>query len=188
LLFLLGCLIFYSAHSLLFAAFDTEQNKSNPTKRAPRTRRTPRPKTSKANTKTNPTPSNKAKAKAKTVMTNMKKGGRHPDTYSFWDHFGDRCKYRGHEGTMKVPRTNDDKNQPLADWVHYVRKRKAIGILTDHHVAALNGMDFQWTAGQSPRGQFEVRSAELEELKKTNDTVSFIGEEKKEFPNLASWK
>jgi hypothetical protein len=71
--------------------------------------------------------------------------------------------------------------------VHYIRKRKAIDVLPDHHVDALDGIKFQWTAGQSPRGRFEVRFAKLEDFKKTYGTISFLGEDKTEFPKLASW-
>jgi hypothetical protein len=131
---------FYSANSLLFAAFDTERKTktNNPTKMAPRMRRTNRPKTAKAKAKTKPKPtlSKKAKTVKTTEMTETKKGGRHPDDDSFWDHFGNLCKYRGRDGTMQVPRTNAGKNQPLAEWVHYSRKRKVVGLLSDHRVDA----------------------------------------------------
>jgi hypothetical protein len=90
----------------------------------------------------------------------------------------------GSEGTMKAPRTNDGKNQPLANWVHYVRKRRALGLLPGNHVAALNGIKFQCTSGQSPRGKFEVRFDKLEEFKKTHVTVSFLGEYKRESTSL----
>jgi hypothetical protein len=102
---------FYSAHSLLFAGFDTEQKiyKNNPTKMVLRTRRTHRTKASNTKTRTRtrtntnikPTPSKKAKT-TKTAMTEMKKGGRHPGDDSFWDHFGDLCKFIGYEGMVKV--------------------------------------------------------------------------------------
>jgi hypothetical protein len=131
--FLLGILIFYPAHSLLFAAFDMEQSKKRkniPTKILPQTRRTLQPRQSKptppkkadadakAKTKTKPPPPKKAKAntmptppkKAKTnttrannVVTQMKKVGRHHDYDSFYDHFGSLCKYRDAHGTTKVP-------------------------------------------------------------------------------------
>jgi hypothetical protein len=71
--------------------------------------------------------------------------------------------------------------------VHYVRKRKARDQVAHCVVTALNGIDFQWTAGQSPGGQFEVRFAKLEEFKKNHGTVSFLGEDKNNFPKLASW-
>jgi hypothetical protein len=90
----------------------------------------------------------------------MKKAGRHHEDDSFYD----MCKYRAVNGTMKFPRTNFGKNQPLAEWVHYVRKRKARDQLAPRFVTALNRINFQWTARQSPRGQFGVRFAELGEL------------------------
>jgi hypothetical protein len=75
----------------------------------------------------------------------------------------------------------------VADWVNYIRKRKACDQLAPRFVTALNGIDFQWTAGQSPIGHFEVRFAELEKFKKTHSTISFIGEDKKKPPKLTSW-
>jgi hypothetical protein len=59
--------------------------------------------------------------------------------------------------------------------------------LAPHVVTALNGIDVQWKAGQSPRVQFEVSFAELEEFKKARGTTYFFGKEKKKFPKLASW-
>jgi hypothetical protein len=55
----------------------------------------------------------------------------------------------------------------------------ALGLLPDHHVDASNGIEFQRTAGQSPRGQFAVRFAPLEEFNKTHGIVSFLGEDNK---------
>jgi hypothetical protein len=135
-----------------------------------------------AKTKTKPTPPKKYKAKtarAKTSMTEMDNYGRHYYGDSFYDHFGDLCKYKAVHGTTKVPRTNARKNE-------CVRKRKACDQLAPHVVTALNGINFQWTAGQSLRGKFEIRFAKLEESKKTHGTVSFLGEDKKNFPKLAS--
>jgi hypothetical protein len=117
----------------------------------------------KAKAKTKPTPPKKAKtknARAKTTMTEMttasKKAGRHPDNNICVDSFGDLCMYRGFHGTMKVPQTNSGKNQPLYDWVHYSRKRKARDEVVDHYVAVFNGINFDWATGQSPRWQFKV--------------------------------
>jgi hypothetical protein len=53
---------------------------------------------------------------------------------------------------------------------------------------SLEWTHFQWTSGQSPRAQFEVRFAELEEFKKNHGYVYFLGEDKKNFSKLASWK
>jgi hypothetical protein len=88
---------------------------------------------------------------------------------------------------MKAPLTNAGKNQPLADRVHYVRKRKARDQLPDSYVDALNGIDFQWTIGQSPIGQLKVSFSKLKEFNKTHGTVSFLGEDKKKFLKLAYW-
>jgi hypothetical protein len=55
------------------------------------------------------------------------------------------------------------------------------------YMATLNGINFQWTAGKSPRGQSEVRFTKLKEFKKTRGTVSFLGEDKTKFPKLVSW-
>jgi hypothetical protein len=54
-------------------------------------------------------------------------------------------------------------------------------------VVALTGIGFEWTTGQSPRGQFNIRIAELEEFKNTHGTTSFLGEDKMNFPKLATW-
>jgi hypothetical protein len=74
----LGSSFFYLAHSLVFAAFDTEQNnkiKNKPTQMARRTRRMLQPSQSKptphkkANDKTNPTTPKKAKTKTARAKT-----------------------------------------------------------------------------------------------------------------------
>jgi hypothetical protein len=87
----------------------------------------------------------------------------------------------------KLARTNAGKNQPFIDLVHYVRKGNACVQLPDRYVAALNGIDFQWAAGQNSRCQFEVRFANLKEFKKTHGIVFILGEDKKKPPKLASW-
>jgi hypothetical protein len=102
---------------LMHLTRNKKQNKNNPTKMVPRTKRTP--KTAKAKTNTNPASTKKSKAKTANTTTNAttdtKKGGRHPEDKSFFDHFGDICKYRGKQGTVKVPRDNAGNNQHLAD-------------------------------------------------------------------------
>jgi hypothetical protein len=57
----------------------------------------------------------------------------------------------------------------------------------DHYAIALNGIHFEWTPGQSPRGQFDIRFSEVKEFKNNHDTVSFLGEDKNNFPKLATW-
>jgi hypothetical protein len=56
-----------------------------------------------------------------------------------------------------------------------------------HYVVALNVIKFEWMTGQSPRGQFDFRFAELEEFKNNHGTTSFLGEYKKNHPKLATW-
>jgi hypothetical protein len=167
-----------------------------------RTRRTLRPSQSKptpskkplANVNTKPTPPKKAKAetgRAKTTMTHTtkepKKAGRHPDDDIFCYHFVDLCKYNAVHGMTKVSQTNAGKNQSLAEWVHYIRKRKACDKVAPRFVAASTGIGFEWTTGQHERGQFDLRFAELEEFKNNHGTVYFIGEDKKNNLKLATW-
>jgi hypothetical protein len=59
---------------------------------------------------------------------------------------------------MKVPQTNAWKNQSFANWVHYIMKNNARGILPDIRVEALDGLDFQWTTGQPPPPKPSLRS------------------------------
>jgi hypothetical protein len=83
------------------------------------TRRTRQPKTSKPLAKTKPTPLKTA------TIAETKKGGRHPDKESVYDHLEDLCKYRDLHGTTKVPRSDAG----LGNWVHYIRKRKVQGVI-----------------------------------------------------------
>jgi hypothetical protein len=115
------------------------------------------------------------------------KSGRTPDKDIFFDRFGDLCKYKVVHGMLRAPRTNAGKNQPLTDWVHYIRKRKARDELAAHYVVALNGINFEWTTGQSPRGQFKVRFAELEEFKNNHGTVFFSWRGQEDPPKLTTW-
>jgi hypothetical protein len=124
-------------------------------------------------------------------MTNTakvaKKAGRILDDYIFIDSFGDLCKYNGIHDMRRVPHTNAGRKQSLADWDHYIRKRKACDKLASHFVAALTRIGFEWTAGQNERGQFDMRFAELGEFKNNHSTVSFLGKEKKNNLKLATW-
>jgi hypothetical protein len=84
--------------------------------------------------------------------------------------------------TMERRRSLDPmlgRNQSLANWVHYIMKRKALGVLPDHRVGALHGSEFEWTTGQSTRTEFEDWFAQLEDFKQTHGTVGFFGEDKK---------
>jgi hypothetical protein len=72
-------------------------------------------------------------------------------------------------------------------WVHYIRKSRICDELADHYGVALNGIKCEWTTGQSQRGQFDVRFAELDDFKNNHGTVYFLGEDKKNFPQLAIW-
>jgi hypothetical protein len=55
-------------------------------------------------------------------------------------------------------------------------------------VVALNGIYFELTNGQIPRGQFMVGFVKLREFKYNHGTVYFLGGDKNNFPKLASWK
>jgi hypothetical protein len=97
------------------------------------------------------------------------------------------CNHKGIHGTTIVPHTNARKKKYLADWVHSIRKRKACDELASHCVFALNEIPCECKTGQSPRGQLDVRFAELEEFKNTHGTISFLDEEKKNHPKLSTW-
>jgi hypothetical protein len=71
--------------------------------------------------------------------------------------------------------------------VHYTTNRNARYESANHYVVALNGINFDWTTRQSPRGQFEVKFAELEEFDNKHGTISFLGEDNNTFPKLATW-
>jgi hypothetical protein len=130
-----------------------------------KTRRTPRPETAKPLVKTKPAPVKTSKtANTSTIATTginvMKKGGHHPDDEAFYDRLGNLCKYRGLHGTVRVSRSEAE----LGNWVHYIRKRKAQGVLPAHHVDALHGLEFEWKT-QVDRKQFEDWVAQLKEYK-----------------------
>jgi hypothetical protein len=139
--------------------------------------RTPLKKTI-ANAKIKPNPPN-----AKTGITVPKKAGHHSDDGTYWKLFAELCKYKDDHG----PRTNASKNNTLAEWVHYTRKRCVIDKLPVQYLDALKTIEFQWAAGQIPKGDFDARFAELLEFKNTHGTVLFYGDDKKNFPNLAYW-
>jgi hypothetical protein len=52
---------------------------------------------------------------------------------------------------------------------------------------ALKAIDFEWTASQIPKGDFDARFAELLDFKNTHGTVLCYGDDKKNFPKLAYW-
>jgi hypothetical protein len=92
-----------------------------------------------------------APPKAKTGITVPKKAGHHSEYVTFWKRFAELCKYKADHGKMRVPRTNASKNNTLAEWVHYIRKRYMIDKLPVQYMDALKAIDFEWTAIQIPK-------------------------------------
>jgi hypothetical protein len=86
-----------------------------------------------------------------------------------------------------VPRTHAGKNNSLADWVNYMKKKKAVGKLPITHVAALDGIKFEWKADRERKKTFEEWFQELNEYKNTYNTVHFLGEHRKSYKTLAAW-
>jgi hypothetical protein len=62
-----------------------------------------------------------------------------------------------------VPRTHAGKNNSLADWINYMKKKKAAGKLHIAHVAALGGIKFEWKADCKQKKTFEEWFQELKE-------------------------
>jgi hypothetical protein len=72
-------------------------------------------------------------------------------------------QYRSANGTPRVPITNAGKNNSVADWVSYIKKKKAACKLPIPHVAALDGIKFEWKADREPKKMFEEWFHELPE-------------------------
>jgi hypothetical protein len=116
-----------------------------PTKRALQSRVPTPPK--KAKTTTRATPPKKATAKKTSPpKQSSKKPGRDHDNVQFFKHFADLCQFRPANDTTRVPRTHAGKHNSLAEWVTYMKKKKAAGKLHIPHVAALDRIKFEWKA------------------------------------------
>jgi hypothetical protein len=50
-----------------------------------------------------------------------------------------------------VPITHAGKNNSLADWVNYMKKKKAVGKLPIPHVSALDEIKFEWKANRKQK-------------------------------------
>jgi hypothetical protein len=96
----------------------------------------------------------------------------------FWLRLSELCRYKAEHGTTTVPRSKHGTNNVLANWVHYIRKRYAINLLADKYKSSLNGIKFEWTAGQITKKGFEGWFAKLVEYKKQNGTVEVLGKKK----------
>jgi hypothetical protein len=88
---------------------------------------------------------------------------------------------------MTGPRSKHGTNNVLANWVHYIRKRYASNLLADKYKSSLNGINFEFTAGQITKKGFEGWFAELVEYHKQNGTVEILGDNNKNNPQLAKW-
>jgi hypothetical protein len=87
-------------------------------------------------------------SKKKTLDIKVKKPAPPSDDQVCWLHFSDLCRYKANHGTMSVPRSKDGTNNVLANWIHYIRKRYKSNALRATHKSILNGINFEWTAGQ----------------------------------------
>jgi hypothetical protein len=87
-------------------------------------------------------------SKRKTPTTKANKPGPPSDDQVFWLHFSELCRYKADHGTMSVPRSKDGTNNVLANWIHYIRKRYKHNVLPATHTSILNGINFEWRAGQ----------------------------------------
>jgi hypothetical protein len=75
----------------------------------------------------------------------------------------------------------------LANWVNYMKNKKAHGKLPIPHVAALDGIKFEWKADRKPKTTFEEWFHELEEYKNTFNTVLFLDKQRKSYKTLDAW-
>jgi type IV secretory pathway VirB10-like protein len=87
-------------------------------------------------------------SKRKTMAPKARKPGPPSDDQVFWLHFYELCRYKDDHGTMTVHRSKQGTNNVLANWIHYIRKRYAANLLADKYKSSLNGINFEWTAGQ----------------------------------------
>jgi hypothetical protein len=117
-------------------------------------------------------------SKRKPLASKAKKPGPPSDDQLFWICFYELCRYKDYHGTTTVPRSKHGTNNELANWIHYIRKRYASNLLADKYKSSLNGINFEWTAGQITKKVFEGWFAELVEYHKQNGTVEILGENK----------
>jgi hypothetical protein len=142
----------------------------------------------KANTNTRATPPKKATAKKTSPpKQSSKKPGCDHDDVQFFKHFADLCQFRSKNEKTRVPRAHAGKNNSFADWVNYMKKKKAAGKLHIPHVAASERIKFEWKADSERKKTFEEWFQELHEYKKTYNTVQFLGEQRKSYSTLSAW-
>jgi hypothetical protein len=89
--------------------------------------------------------------------------------------FSELCRYKADHGTMSVHGSKDGTNNVLANWIHYIRKRYKNNVLPATHTSILNGINFEWTAGQITKKGFEGWFAKLLEYHKQNGIVQVLG-------------
>jgi hypothetical protein len=116
-----------------------------------------------------------------------KKPGPPSDDQVFWLHFSELCRYKADHVTTTVPWSKHGTNNVLVNWVHYIRKRYASNLLADKNKSSLNGINFEWTAGQITKKGFEGWFSELVEYHKQNGNIKVLGDNKKKNPQLAKW-
>jgi hypothetical protein len=146
-LFLQGDFVFHIQDiHYFFAALNKEpirnKKKFKQTIMTPTTRtlqpRVPTP-PKKAKTMTRATPPKKATAKKTApAKQSSKKPGRDHNNVKFFKHFADLCQFRSANSNIRVPRTHTGKNNSLANWINYTKKKKAAGKFPIVHVEALD--------------------------------------------------
>jgi hypothetical protein len=87
---------------------------------------------------------------------------------------------------MSAPRSKHGTNNVLAIWIHYIRKRYARNLLADKYNSSLNGINFEWTAGQITKKGSEGWFAELLEYASKMARSIFLGRTKKRTRSLPS--
>jgi hypothetical protein len=125
-------------------------------------------------------------SKRKALASKAKKPGSPSDDQVFWLCFSELCRYKADHGTMTVPRSKHGTKNVLANWINYIRKRYASNLLTDKYKSSLNGINFEWTAGQITKKGFKGWFAGLVEYHKQNGTVEILGGNKKRTRSLPS--
>jgi hypothetical protein len=106
------------------------------------------------------------------------------DDHIFWLRFSELCRYKVEHGTTSVPRSKGGTNNVLANWMHYIRKRYKNNVVQATHKSILNGINFEWTAGQITKKGFKGWFAELLEYQKKNGTVQVLEDNKKNTRSL----
>jgi hypothetical protein len=118
-------------------------------------------------------------SKRKTLASKTKKPGPPSDDQVFWIRFSELCRYKADHGTTTVHWSKHGTNNVLANWVHYIRKRYASNLLADKYKSSLNGIKFEWTAGQITKKGFEGWFVKLVGYQKQNGTVEVLGDNNK---------